>query len=145
MSEQTGVLRWQQDHLLGIAADDSISGATMHLKSIDDEFSKWDVDKDKGCIRLTYAGDQLYLTAGSDGAKSSSKLTLSTTTVSPWDFKSKPGFIMWRGSNFVIDVQGRSSGGVIWLYDFNASPAQQWAFIQYANLQAEIEKDKATT
>jgi hypothetical protein len=50
MSEQTGVLRWQQDHLLGIAADDSISGATMHLKSIDDEFSKWDVDKDKGSI-----------------------------------------------------------------------------------------------
>jgi hypothetical protein len=143
MAEQTGVLRWQQDHSLGISADDSIAGSSMHLKSITVDFAKWDVDKDKGSIALNYSGDQLYLTVGNGGVTSSSALTLTTSPTSPWDFKTKPGFIMWRGSSLVIDVQGRSSTGIVWLYDFNGSPAQQWAFIQYANALAEMESEKA--
>ena len=143
MSEQTGVIRWQGDHSIGIAADSSISGSGLHLKPLNSEYAKWDVDKTAGVIRLTHAGDQLFLTVGSNGVKSGSALVLTTESVSPWDFNSKPGFILWKGKSLAIDVAGGVSSGVIWLYDFNGSDAQKWSFLPYDNALAEMKAEKA--
>lgn len=143
MAEQTGVIRWQEDHSLCITVDDAISGAGAHLKALNSKYSRWDVDKSVGSIKLTYAGDQLFLTVGSAGVKSGSALVLTTESVSPWDFSTKPGFILWRGKSLAIDVQGRQANGVIWLYDFNGSPAQQWSFMPYDMAIAEMKSEKA--
>lgn len=143
MAEKSGVIRWQENHSLGIAADDPCSGSNVHLKQISSDYAKWEVDKDAGIIRLNYASGQLYL--GYAGAPSSgSALVLTVDNIATWDFSSKPGFIMLKGTKLAIDVQSRNPGGVVWLYTFNASPAQQWAFMSYANFTAEAAKEAAT-
>lgn len=143
MAEKSGVIRWQEDHSLGIAAEDSQSGAKLNLQKISADYAKWEVDKSAGIIRLNYAGGQLYL--GYAGSPCSQNLlTLTVDNVATWDFTSKPGFIMLKGTKLVIDVQNRSPGGRIWLYDFNGSPAQQWAFMSYATFMAEAAKEAAT-
>ena len=125
-------LTYSQNTALGITAKDSMSGSQLYLQPIQGNFlSLFNIDFANGVFALATSGNQLVI----DISDLSSGKPLVLRPYNPsslsqqWDLFSRPGFISSRqNNNLVIDNQSRGGvGDLIWLYEFNASPAQQWA------------------
>ncbi|MGR2662242.1 hypothetical protein ACUXVY_11675 [Chromobacterium haemolyticum] len=125
-------LTYSQNTSLGITAKDSMSGSQLYLQPIQGNFlSLFNIDFANGVFALATSGNQLVI----DISDLSSGKPLVLRPYNPsslsqqWDLFSRPGYISSRqNNNLVIDNQSRGGvGSLIWLYEFNASPAQQWA------------------
>ena len=125
-------ITYSQNTTLGIAANDSISGSQLSLKPIQGNFlALFNIDFENGLLGLATSGNNLVIDISelASGKPLVLKPYNPSTVSQRWDLYSRPGFIANRqNANLVIDNQNRGGvGSLIWLYEFNASPAQQWA------------------
>ncbi|POB00300.1 hypothetical protein C2134_02560 [Chromobacterium sinusclupearum] len=126
-------LTYSQNTAMGITANDSMSGSQLSLRQIQGNFlSLFNIDFENGVFGLATSGNQLVLDISelASGKPLVLKPYNSASMTQRWDFYTRPGFILNRQNpNLVIDNKDRGgNGSLIWLYEFNASPAQQWAF-----------------
>lgn len=127
-----------------LGAKDQMAGAQLNLipRNSSAQMTLWSIDNTSNQICLYSAGNMLAIDIGGAIANQTPltlNLSNANSTTQKWDYQSNPKFIMSRAnSQFCIDDQNRQQQGgtLVWLYQFNASPAQQWLLVPLNQLAA---------
>ncbi|MCW3481647.1 RICIN domain-containing protein [Neisseriaceae bacterium JH1-16] len=137
-------ITYTQNTTLAITANDSITGAGLKLGPVKNNIlALFNIDFDNGVFGLAASGNQLVIDVSQlSNAKGLILTEAGSTKTQRWDLHSRPGFILnSQNSGLVIDDEGRGGlGSQVWLYEFNASPAQQWTLQPLTSLQASAYK-----